>query len=134
MVRGAPEVEQVVTCVFPSDEIVARLPPRTFLFSEHPLDFGEVTLFKPLSRTAFERMRAAAISFYHVHAPLDMHPEVSPSRLVATGLGLHDLEEYGPIAEGSRAAPASSARALGRWTSSPGAWRRWLVRRFRLRS
>jgi putative NIF3 family GTP cyclohydrolase 1 type 2 len=100
MVRGAPDVEQVVTCVFPSDEIIGELPPRTLLFSEHPLDFAEVTLFKPLARAAFERMRSEAISFYHAHAPLDMHPEVSPSRLVATGLGLEELEEYGPIAEG----------------------------------
>jgi putative NIF3 family GTP cyclohydrolase 1 type 2 len=59
-----------------------------------------VTLFKGLARAAFERMKSEAISFYHAHARLDMHPEVSPSRLVATGLGLEELEEYGPIAEG----------------------------------
>jgi putative NIF3 family GTP cyclohydrolase 1 type 2 len=100
MVRGAQQVERAVTCVFPSDAIVRALEPNSFLFSEHPLDFGEVSLFKPLSRATFERMRATGISFYHVHAPLDMHPEVSPSRLIASGLGLEGLEEYGPIAEG----------------------------------
>jgi putative NIF3 family GTP cyclohydrolase 1 type 2 len=100
MVRGAPEVGRVATCVFPSDAIVGALDPGTFLFSEHPLDFAEVTGFKALVRATFERMGAAGISFYHVHAPLDMHFEVSPSRLVATGLGLRELEEYGPIAEG----------------------------------
>lgn len=100
MVRGAEQVEAVVTCVFPSDAIIRTLEPNTFLFSEHPLDFDEVSLFKPLSRATFERMRATGISFYHVHAPLDMHPEVSPSRLIAIGLRLEELEEYGPIAEG----------------------------------
>jgi putative NIF3 family GTP cyclohydrolase 1 type 2 len=100
MVRGGAEVERVATCVFPSDAIVAGLERNTFLFSEHPLDFAELTGFHPLSRQSFERMRANGISFYHVHAPLDMHPDVSPSRLIATGLGLHALEEYGPIAEG----------------------------------
>jgi putative NIF3 family GTP cyclohydrolase 1 type 2 len=35
-----------------------------------------------------------------VHAPLDMHPEVSPSRLCARGMGLTGLDEYFPIAEG----------------------------------
>ena len=35
-----------------------------------------------------------------VHAPLDMHPEVSPSRLCAEGVGLEHLEEYFPIADG----------------------------------
>lgn len=99
MVRGA-EVERVATCVFPSDEIVRGLESGTFLFSEHPLDFAEITGFLPLSRASFERMRALGISFYHAHAPLDMHPDVSPSRLIGTGLGLQELEEYGPIADG----------------------------------
>jgi putative NIF3 family GTP cyclohydrolase 1 type 2 len=100
MVRGAAEVERAATCVFPSDAIVNGLDPGTFLFSEHPLDFAEATAFHPLARASFERMHAASISFYHVHAPLDMHPEVSPSRLIGTGLSLRGLDEYGPIAEG----------------------------------
>ena len=100
MVRGAPDVEKVVTCVFPSDRIVAGLAAGTFLFSEHPVDFADEPGFLPLSRESYATMHVNAISFYNVHAPLDMHPEVSPSRLVATGLGLHDLEEYAPIAEG----------------------------------
>jgi putative NIF3 family GTP cyclohydrolase 1 type 2 len=100
MVRGAAEVERAATCVFPSDAIVAGLEPGTLLFSEHPLDFAEVTGFQPLSRASFERMRTTGISFYNAHAPLDMHPEVSPSRLLAQGLGLRELEEYGPIAGG----------------------------------
>ena len=93
-------MECVATCVFPSDAIVGELESGAFLFSEHPLDFAEVTGFHPLARASFERMRAAGISFYHAHAPLDMHPEVSPSRLIAMGLGLRQLEEYGPIADG----------------------------------
>jgi putative NIF3 family GTP cyclohydrolase 1 type 2 len=100
MVRGAAEVERAVTCVFPSDRIVAALEPRTLLFSEHPLDFGDAPGFLPLARASFETMRERGISFYHVHAPLDMHPEVSPSRLCAEGIGLERLEEYFPIAEG----------------------------------
>jgi putative NIF3 family GTP cyclohydrolase 1 type 2 len=100
MVRGADEVVRAVTCVFPSDRIVAELEPQTFLFSEHPLDFGDVPGFLPLARESFETMRERGISFYHAHAPLDMHPEVSPSRLCAEGIGLERLEEYYPIAEG----------------------------------
>jgi len=99
-VRGAEEVEAVATCVFPSDGIVAGLEPGTFLFSEHPLDFGDEPGFLPLSGSSFERMREGGISFYNVHAPLDMHPEVSPSRLCAVGVGLESLVEYFPICEG----------------------------------
>jgi putative NIF3 family GTP cyclohydrolase 1 type 2 len=100
MVRGAERVERVATCVFPSDRIVTALAPGTFLFSEHPVDLVDEPGFQPLSRESFETLRANGSSFYHVHAPLDMHPEVSPSRLCAGAMGLERLEEYFPIAEG----------------------------------
>ena len=99
-VRGGDDVRRAVTCVFPSDRIVAGLAPGTFLFSEHPLDFADEPGFLPLSPASFERMREDGISFYNVHAPLDMHPEVSPSRLCARGVGLESLVEYFPICEG----------------------------------
>ena len=100
MVRGGDEVERAVTCVFPSDRIVSSLAPRTLLFSEHPVDLEDERGFLPLARESFERMRALEISFYQVHEPLDMHPEISPSRLCATALGLRGLDEYFPIADG----------------------------------
>lgn len=100
MVRGAEEVERAATCVFPSDAIVEQLAPQTLLFSEHPLDFADEPGFLPLARTTFETMRERGISFYHAHAPLDMHPEISPSRLCAEAVGLEHLEEYFPIADG----------------------------------
>jgi putative NIF3 family GTP cyclohydrolase 1 type 2 len=99
-VRGAGEVERAVTCVFPSDRIVAGLEPGTFLFSEHPVDFADEPGFLPLSLESYEAMREGGISFYNAHAPLDMHPEVSPSRLCAAGAGLENLVEYFPICEG----------------------------------
>jgi putative NIF3 family GTP cyclohydrolase 1 type 2 len=100
VVRGANKVQQVVTCVFPSDRIVAGLKPATFLFTEHPVDFADEPGFLPLSLETYEVMRENGISFYNVHAPLDMHPEVSPSRLCAQGVGLERLEEYFSICEG----------------------------------
>jgi putative NIF3 family GTP cyclohydrolase 1 type 2 len=99
-VRGAEEVLNAATCVFPSDRIVESLEPGTFLFAEHPVDFADAPGFLPLSRDTFEAMRGNGISFYNVHAPLDMHPEVSPSRLCALGAGLEGLVEYFPICEG----------------------------------
>ena len=101
VVRGADDVERAVTCVFPSDAIVASVLPQTLLFSEHPIAFeDDVEGFAPLARETFERLKAEGIALYHVHAPLDMHPEVSPSRLVAEGLGLTGLDEYYPTADG----------------------------------
>ena len=100
MVRGEGDVERVTTCVFPSDTIVAGLEPGTLLFSEHPLDFADEPGFLPLSRESFESLKQRSCGFFHAHAPLDMHPEVSPSRLCAAGVGLEALEEYYPIADG----------------------------------
>jgi putative NIF3 family GTP cyclohydrolase 1 type 2 len=101
MVRGVADVERARTCVFPSDSIIAAVEPRSLVFSEHPIAFeDDVRGFEPLARESFERLKADGISFYHVHAPLDQHPDVSPSRLCADGAGLTNLEEYFPIAEG----------------------------------
>jgi putative NIF3 family GTP cyclohydrolase 1 type 2 len=100
MVRGGDEVEQVATCVFPSVRIVGGLKPRTLLFAEHPVDLEDEPGFLPLPGETFETMKERGISFYHVHGPLDQHPEVSPSRLIAGELGLEELEEYFPIVDG----------------------------------
>ncbi|MGE5691406.1 MAG: Nif3-like dinuclear metal center hexameric protein [Pseudomonadota bacterium] len=100
MVRGGVEVDRAVTCVFPSDRIVAGLEPRTLLFSEHPVDFADRPGFLPLARASFELLREGGSSFYHVHAPLDMHAELAPSLLVARGVGLTGIETYFPIAAG----------------------------------
>jgi putative NIF3 family GTP cyclohydrolase 1 type 2 len=100
MVRGGGDIDQAATCVFPSVRIVDGLEPRTLLFSEHPVDLEDEPGFLPLPHEAFETMKRRAISFYHVHGPLDQHPEVSPSRLIADGLALRDREEYFPIVGG----------------------------------
>jgi putative NIF3 family GTP cyclohydrolase 1 type 2 len=100
MVRGTGDVERVVTCVFPSDRIIGDLQAGTLLFSEHPLDFADEPGFLPLSRASFDVLKERSCGFFHAHAPLDMHPEVSPSRLCARGVGLEALQEYFPIADG----------------------------------
>ena len=100
MVRGADVVARVATCVFPSDAIFARLQPGTLLFTEHPIDDAQGDIFAPWSLKSFERMKSEGISVYTVHAPLDHHSEVSPSRLIATALGLTSTTTYHQTAEG----------------------------------
>ncbi len=94
VVRGDENVRAAATCVFPGDDVIAQLDPGTVLFSEHPLDFADRPGFLPLSRESFETMRERGISFYHAHAPLDQHPRLGPSRLLAEGIGLEALEDY----------------------------------------
>lgn len=100
MVRGGDEIEQARTCVFPSDEIVDALEPRTLLFSEHPLDFADRPGFQPLARQSFEALLEKGCSFYHAHEPLDLHPTLAPSRLLAGGLGLDGVRVSGKLAVG----------------------------------
>ena len=100
LIRGAGEVERAATCVFPSDRVIAGLDAGTFLFSEHPIDYADEPGFLPLSRESFERLRSDGISFYHVHAPLDHHPVISPSRMCAAAMGVPVEDEFLPIAEG----------------------------------
>ena len=121
MVRGTGDVERVATCVFPSDRIVGGLEPGTLLFSEHPLDFADEPGFLPLSPESFVRLKERACGFFHAHAPLDMHPEVSPSRLCAEGVGLEALEEYFPIADGIPGGAAIVGQTAG---SRSRAWPR----------
>jgi putative NIF3 family GTP cyclohydrolase 1 type 2 len=94
MVRGGDEVRAAATCVFPGDEVVAQLEPGTLLFSEHPLDFGDRPGFVPLARESFEALQAQQCSFYHAHLPLDQHPALAPSRLLAEGIGLDACEDF----------------------------------------
>lgn len=93
-VRGGDEVERAATCVFPSDEIVDALEPRTLLFSEHPLDFGDRPGYLPLARASFDELKAKQCSFYTAHLPLGQHPSLGPSRLLAAGLGLEAARDF----------------------------------------
>lgn len=100
MVKGADEAEHVVTCVFPSEAILKRVKPRTFVFTEHPIDDAEGDVFAPISMGTFQRLRRDGISVYTAHATLDHHPQLSPSVLIADALGLTKKETFLPIAQG----------------------------------
>lgn len=109
MVRGGEEVERAVTCVFPSDELVEALEPRSLLFSEHAFDFADRPGFCPLARASFAALREKGCSFYHVHLPLDQHATLGPSRLLADGIGLEGTRDF---AHTDPALPAGEA-AIG---------------------
>lgn len=100
MVRGGDEVTTVATCVFPSDAILRRVPTGAFVFAEHPVDDAPGDVFAPWAKSTFERLRADRISVYTVHAPLDHHPEISPSVLLGRELGLKAPQPFLPMARG----------------------------------
>ena len=98
--RGAEEVERVATCVFPSDRIVAGARAGDVPLLRAPARLRRRAGLPPALVETYEAMRENGISFYNAHAPLDMHPEVSPSRMCSVGAGLENLDEYFPICEG----------------------------------
>ncbi len=99
LLRGAPVVTEVVTAVFPTDELLAGLRPGTLLFTEHPVELAGGCL-APIRAARLAELRRAGVSVYQVHAPLAHHPEVSPSRRLARALGLASVEEYFPVVQG----------------------------------
>ena len=100
MVRGADEVTQVATCVFPSDAILRRVPAGSFVFAEHPVDDAPGDVFAPWSKATYQRLRADGVSVYTVHAPLDHHPDVSPSVLLGKAISLTATKSFLPMAKG----------------------------------
>ena len=58
-------------------------------------------------------MRADGIGFYHVHAPIDHHPEISPSRMCAAGDGGGDRGGVPPDRRGDPGRRGGD-RAVGR--------------------
>ncbi|MGH2670867.1 MAG: Nif3-like dinuclear metal center hexameric protein, partial [bacterium] len=94
MLDNAEEVQRVYTLVFPSDEVLAEVERRAgggaaLIFTHHPMDFetsGRGLL--PIGTEWLERLRAAGISLYSAHAPLDCHDSVSTSRALARACGV----------------------------------------------
>ncbi len=88
-IDNTPEVSQVFTLVFPSDEVLAEVEHRAngdpaLIFTHHPMDFetsGRGLL--PVGESWLRRLRDVKIGLYAAHAPLDCHETVSTSRSLA---------------------------------------------------
>ena len=100
MLANSSEVQAAYTVVFPSDDVIAEVERRAYgrpalIFTHHPMDFetsGRGLL--PVGMESLERMRAAGISLYSAHAPLDCHETVSTSRALAREIGVPASEPF----------------------------------------
>ena len=97
MVRGGDEVERA------GDVRVPERPDRGGAPASDAPVLGAPARLRRRARLPAARTRelraacaSAGSSFYHVHAPLDMHGEIAPSLLVAQGVGLGGLEDVLP--------------------------------------
>lgn len=92
MLDNSPVIERAFTLVFPADDVLAEVERRadgvpSLIFTHHPMDMETSGRgLMPVSREWLDRLRAARISLYAAHAPLDCHETASTSRALARAI------------------------------------------------
>jgi putative NIF3 family GTP cyclohydrolase 1 type 2 len=93
MLRAGDKVDAVYCAAFPCPEVVeavlARSSGHALLFLHHPIDMEVAGAgFLPLLPPDLEQMRAAGISIYACHAPLDCHDQIGTNISIAAAFGV----------------------------------------------
>lgn len=112
MLDNTREVDRVYLVAFPSQSVldtiiareVARGAPGAMIFAHHLSDYEESdrgTVHIP--ETQLEELQEHQISYYHCHAPLDCHEEISTSTALANVLGLREQVRFAPYFGGRSA-------------------------------
>jgi putative NIF3 family GTP cyclohydrolase 1 type 2 len=105
MLDNTPKVDRVYLVVFPTPKIidtiiakeVERGAPGSLIFAHHPSTLDEKGVgFVQIPVEQLEELQEHRISYYNCHAPLDCHPTLSTGNALATALGLHDVQRFGP--------------------------------------
>ncbi len=105
MLNNTDTVDRIYLIVFPDqkvlDTIVAREvergAPGALIFSNHMADYQENGPgFVNITEAQLEDLREHCISYYHCHAPLDCHPEISTSTALANALKLREQQRFAP--------------------------------------
>jgi putative NIF3 family GTP cyclohydrolase 1 type 2 len=105
MLSNTDTVDRVYLIVFPAqsvlDTIVAREvergAPGAMIFCHHMADYQESGPgFVHITEAQLEDLREHCISYYHCHAPLDCHPEISTSTALANALKVREQQRFAP--------------------------------------
>lgn len=102
---AATPIDRVYLLVFPERALLerviaaerARANPGAMVLTHHVADFetaGRGFLAVPVAQ--LDALRAANVALSVLHAPLDVHPEVSTSGALADGLGLNRTGTFAP--------------------------------------
>lgn len=103
MLNNTTELDRVYLAVFPTQDVldtiiareVARGAPGALIFAHHPVNFEESGRgYVPIPEAQLEELQEHGISYYHCHAPLDGHPEVSTATALANILGLREQARF----------------------------------------
>ncbi|AIE86398.1 hypothetical protein OP10G_3030 [Fimbriimonas ginsengisoli Gsoil 348] len=111
MIGGEIEVRRVFLVVFPSEAALARVlneaKPGDFVFSHHPLDMrcgdprGEWgSGFQPISVDHLDALQHRWISFYSVHAPMDVNRLIGTTAALVEALGGRYVGGFYPYGDG----------------------------------
>jgi putative NIF3 family GTP cyclohydrolase 1 type 2 len=117
MHRGGGHVGSAAMGVFMSDELVASVVGAgltdCLLFTHHPLDMETSDRgFLPLSPSSIDALRAARLSVYTVHNPLDRNATINTSLSLARLIGMTDLAPFTPDGVEGRLPEAESITAF----------------------
>jgi putative NIF3 family GTP cyclohydrolase 1 type 2 len=105
MLNNAENIERIYLIVFPAQQVldtivaqeVERGAPGAMIFSHHMIDYQESGPgFTHITEAQLEDLREHCVSYYHCHAPLDCHPEISTSLALADALKLKEPKPFAP--------------------------------------
>lgn len=111
MIEGHPEVSRVLVACFPSAEVLDRwLPtsrPGDLLVTHHPIDLRNghpsgvwAEGFVPIPTRRFEALRAAGVSLYACHAPMDTSLRVGTAAAIVEAFGGVVVDRFWPYGDG----------------------------------
>ncbi|PJF40812.1 MAG: hypothetical protein CUN55_12295, partial [Phototrophicales bacterium] len=98
------QIDRVYLAVYPSqdvlDKIIAKEVERgatgALLFTYHPIPYSESQgEFKAIPTEQLEELQEHHISVYVCHAPLDCHPEIGTTVVLANALNIEDQGMFG---------------------------------------
>lgn len=119
-VEGKATIGKVGAAVDAAQSIFerARQEEVDFLITHHGLWWGQPFPIVGYQKRRLETLFAGGISLYTAHLPLDAHPEVGNNAVMASKLGLSELEplvvpKYGPIGIIGRLEPPQTLAQLG---------------------
>jgi putative NIF3 family GTP cyclohydrolase 1 type 2 len=105
MLRTAERVTEVYTAAFPTPGILETLLGTTrgqaLLALHHPVDM-EVSGagFLPIPPEMLERLRAAGVSIYACHGPMDCHDRIGTNASIVAALGVEVERPFAPYGPG----------------------------------
>ena len=102
-------IDRIYLLVFPQASLLERViaeerergVPGAMVFTHHVADFETSDRgFRSIPVAQLDALRAANVTLYVLHAPLDCHPGISTSGALADGLGLRRTGVFAPYVGG----------------------------------